>query len=250
MRKTIMALILVIPMVFVLVVSSSVKFAALSVDISASGIHIYADNVEDGTLYVDMSEDREYTVTAKVMPENAKNRGYKLTSDAPSVVDVTDEGKLILKSEGTASITATSDDKGYTDSLSVVVAASGPYALSFSLYGGNADLLTLEEDGSYSAELNTGRYDYSVSILPAEYKEYTLTASAETMAIIDEGEHSILFPFSGEASFTIAVPNSTLKKDVHINVKKPHDGIIVNGGTGDDAVKLAWGARRTSLYRE
>ncbi len=250
MRKTIMALILVIPMVFVLVVFSSVKLVALSVDISASSIRIYAENAEDGTLYVDMSAQREYTVTAQVMPENAKNRGYKLASADPTVVEVTEEGKLIPKKEGTAAITATSDDKGYTDSLSVVVAASGVYDLSLSLYNDNdTDLLTAAE-GGYSAELETGRYRYSVSILPAEFKEYTLEAEDDDTVIIDEGERTILLPFSGEAAFSVSVPDSALKKDVHLTVTRPQGGILVNGVAGSNAVKLAQGAEHATLYIE
>ena len=253
MRKTIIALILVIPMVFVLVVFSSVKLVALSVDISANGIRIYAENAENGTLYVNMSEEREYTVTAEVMPENAKNRGYKLSSADPSVVDVTEEGKLILKREGTVDITATSDDMGYTDSLSVVVAATGPYDLSFSLFrDGGEDLLT-EGEGGYGAELETGRYRYAVSILPAEYMEYTITPHEGTTAVIDEGAHTILFPFSGEAGLTVTVPGlngNVLRKDVTLGVTRPREGILVNGAAGGNTVKLAQGARSATLYLE
>ncbi len=253
MRKTIIALILVIPMAFVLVVFSSVKLAALNVDIPANGIRIYADNAEDSTLYVDMFKPREYTITAQVMPENANNRGYKLTSADPSVAEVTQAGKLIPKKEGTAEIIATSDDKGFTDSLSVVVAASGPYDFTFSLFGDDGNDLLSQDGERYKAQLNTGRYGYSASVMPAEFMEYTLAADAGTVAVIDEGSHTILLPFSGEAAFSVTVPcgdGRELKKSVTLTAEKPAEGILVNGVAGGNTVKIDREARRASLYIE
>ncbi len=254
MRKTIISLILVIPLVFVLVVFSSVKLISLGVDIAVNGIRIHADNMEDGAVYIDLAEEGEYTVSAQVLPENAKDRSYTLKSDDPAVAEVTADGKLLPKKEGTAVITATSNDKGFTDSLSVVVAASRPYDFGFSILDREGNNLAVAGEDGFTATLDAGTYGYSVSVLPAEFTGYTLAADSAYVKI-DEGMRTICLPFSGTETLLISVPDGAggmLEKRVRLTVNKPSSvtGIVVNGDPDGTTVLLDKEALACTLYVE
>ena len=260
MRKTLIALMLVLPMVFVLVVFSSVKIAGLGVDISVNGITIRSEEAnEEGTVVVDMADGRTHTVTAEVSPNNATNKGYTLTSSDPTLVDVTQDGLLVPKREGTAEITATSKDKSFTDTMPVVVMSSKPYDFAFTLYGSDGEELTgsdgekllQETEEGYEATLPTGSYTYGMEIAPVGYNEYTLESSG-VHAEIEKGAKSIFLPFSGDAELYLTVPggvNGNVQKTVTLHVTDPSEGgVLINGSEDFGGLRLTTGAKKARLY--
>ena len=73
MRKNIIALMLVLPLLFVFVVFSSGNAASLGISVSASGIVIR--NAPEGGLHIDLAEyDNDFRVAAEVLPENASDK--------------------------------------------------------------------------------------------------------------------------------------------------------------------------------
>ena len=85
MRKTLIALILVLPMAFVLVIFSSVNLVSLGVNIAVNGITIHAEGADDeDTLFLDMADKAVHTVTAEVSPGNARRATPSLRATAPS----------------------------------------------------------------------------------------------------------------------------------------------------------------------
>ncbi len=60
-------------------------------------------------------------LTAKVQPEDATNKNVTWSSNNEVVAMVSDSGLVIAVSEGTATITVTSEDGGFTGSISVTV---------------------------------------------------------------------------------------------------------------------------------
>ena len=110
---------------------------------------------QDGTLKgisLDASEIQLQVGKSRVLsviyhPEYAANKTVSWASSAPSVAKVTDEGTVFALQEGTAIITATSEEGGFTASCNVTVSqAEGPfiYYLRYgSLYvNGEKDPLT------------------------------------------------------------------------------------------------------------
>ena len=270
MRKLVIALIIVLPMVFVLVLFSSVNMVSISVKVSVNGIQIYADDdplPEGEALYVDMADMKDHTVRAEVTPANAYEKGYTLESDNPEVLSINQDGEIgyiEALSEGTANVKATSKDKGYTASIPVVVTSSKAYGVAFSLYKGERDipLNYNERTSTYTVpeRLSAGTYTYKVEIYGGDSKAYTLEAKDAIKAIVNEGEQSIMLPFSGEVSLKLEVPdalkngmlNQTLERTVKINVKEAQSesGVVVNGVAGGNTVLLAEGAKKAEMYVE
>ncbi len=253
MRKTLIALILVLPMVFVLVLFSSVNLVSLNVNISVSDITIHADGTdEEGTLLVRMEEKREHIVTAEVSPSNASNKGYSLSSSDEKIAEVTREGKIVPKREGAVTITATSNDKSFTDSLSVVIVSSKPYDFDFSVYDGETDILR-ETEGGYTADIPAGEYSYGMEILPIGFSDYRI-AQAGGYAHIEKGAKTLFLPFSGENKLEVSVPdgvNGVITKTVTLNVPKPPQGTIaVNGTVGSAGIRLVEGTKELQIFVE
>ena len=256
MRKTLIALIVVLPMVFVLVIFSSVNIISLGVNVAVDGITIRAEGTdEEGTLLIDMADEAEHVVSAEVSPSNATEKGYTLSSSDPALAEISQNGVILPKREGTVSITATSNDKSFTDSISVVIVSSKAYDFDFSLYGTEEDdLLTATEEG-YEATVQPGTYTYGMNIHPMEYTQYTLRNEGTTEAEIERGAKTIFLPFTGDVELSASVPDGVrgeIRKEIllHVAKSKP-DGVLINGEEdGFGGLKLAAGATSARIYVE
>lgn len=74
-------------------------------------------------IYVELSVGDNITLTATVNPAAATERGVSFSSSDASIVSVTENGEITALKEGTATITVTSAEGGYTDECVVVVSA-------------------------------------------------------------------------------------------------------------------------------
>ncbi len=254
MRKTLIALMLVLPMAFVLVIFTSVNAVSLGVPISANGIAIHAEGAdENGTLFIDMADKTEHTVTAEVTPGNATEKGYTLSSSDPDLVDVTGDGRIIPKREGTVSITATSNDKSFTDSMSVVVVSSKPYDFDFSIQDKDGQNILKETENGYEGTLPAGRYSYQMAVEPVEFTQYSIVREGELHAEADRGAKEIFLPFSGDAEFSVTVPGGVsgdIRKQVLLHVQNPSNDVLINGEKDFDGVEIAAGTTQTQLFVE
>ncbi len=253
MRKTLIALILVLPMVFVLVIFSSVNLVSLGVDISVNGITVRSEGMdEEGTLFLDMADKKVHIVTAEVSPANATEQGYTLSSSDESVASLSD-GRIVPKKEGTVTITAKSNDKSFTDSMSVVIVSSKPYDFDFSLLKNGEDLLKGTEDG-YEADISAGVYPYEMSIQPMGFSDYSLEVTNGEYAEVRRSARELYLPFSGKNTLELSVEggvNGKITKSVSLNVTRPAEGeVVINGETNPSAIRLVEGTRETRLYLE
>ncbi len=89
----------------VMVISSC--SAPVPVNISASGVSLNRSGIG---LIVGESK----TLTATVLPSNATDKGVTWTSDDDSIASVDKNGVVTGQGEGSTTITATTDDGGYT----------------------------------------------------------------------------------------------------------------------------------------
>lgn len=256
MRKTLISLVLIIPMIFLLVVFSSANLVSLNVSISVNGIRIFSEDGldEDNTLFIDMADDKLHKVEVELSPANATNRGFTLTSADLSVAEVTEEGNIIPKGEGTVEITATSNDKSFTDSLTAVVVSSKPYDFEFSLLDGEGKNVFKATPEGYEGEISAGTHSFDMAVKPLGFNDYSINAATSTTILeADKGAKTLFLPFSGEAKINVAVPdgvNGDIKKQVSLNVTKPAGVMLINGETDFSGLKLAYGATRTRLYVE
>ena len=81
-----------------------------------------------------MFKNRTETLVATVMPSNATNKALIWSSDSPSVAVVNNEGIVTSLMEGSAIITATTEDRGYSAQCRVrVVPVPQPEAVDLGL---------------------------------------------------------------------------------------------------------------------
>ena len=67
-----------------------------------------------------LGQGEEYTITANILPADATNKSVEWTSDNEKVVTVSN-GKVTAKSTGTATITVTTKDGGFKNTVKVTV---------------------------------------------------------------------------------------------------------------------------------
>lgn len=262
MRKMVIALIFVLPLVFVFIIFSSVNVVSLNVNVSANGIRIKREDIEEldefDNLYIDIAEHKTHVLTATVMPENVTNTKYTLTSSNPETVEVDDNGNITAKHEGEAVITATSNDGNYSDSINVIATSTKAYDFGVSVFSKTdeeqADILTSVENG-YKAQVSTGLYGYTLRADPADIVA-DISVEGNSAAVIDDISKQILLPFTGSVTikFTLADgANGKIEKTVNLNVVRPEsseNGVLINGVEDENTVFIEESAVSATFYVE
>lgn len=237
MKKNVIALMLVLPLMFVFTVFSSGNVASLGVSVSVNGVEIL-NSPQNDTLHVDLaSYNGDFTLDVKVTPENASDKKVsfvveEVPGSAFADVSVSEAGVVTAKSTGIARISAVTNDGGYRDSITVNVTSSKPYGMNVSLYGLNGDenLLTPTANG-YTAQVTTGTYRYETSLYPEGYGVKAEVQSG--FAVIDGNAGTLLLPFSGETVVDFYYDNGAfgvIRKRVTLSVRQSSEsGLTVNG---------------------
>ena len=263
MKKKIIALIMIIPIVFLIALFSVGKAAGVYADIPVTGIQITTQN-EDGFIDVDVAKYDPIAFLAQVQPVNARNQKYSLEisgvggDEAPDGFEIRD-GKLIINDVvGKAKITAISAEKGFKDS--VIVSAYSTKVLKIS------PLVNRIEDGGEIVEIKVG--DEIVEIKGGDYvfgaKLYPENLSGETRIFEEIGGNHILklnavtgvaqALFSGETQVRITCPEGRegLEKvlTVKVNVDTDSTGFAVNGKSSGAKVTVKNNATTAKLFVE
>lgn len=232
MKRNVVALMLLLPMLFVFVVFSSVKTASLGVPVSASGIEIVNRPADGYTIDLARYRGGE-SVRADVLPAAASDRGYFYEVDGESV-EVDGEGGLLPKGTGESVVSVVSRDGGFRDSARVTVYSSRPVGIVCSLSSAEGELLSRGEKG-YFASLSAGRYAFSARGTP-EGREPPEISLEEGFCIPEEG--SLFLPFSGRTKLSVRLWSERggepvlLGESVTLDVAPVRDesGCTVNGG--------------------
>ena len=262
MKKKIIALIMIIPIVFLIALFSVGKAAGVYADIPVTGIQITTQN-EDGFIDVDVADYEPITFLAQVQPVNARNQKYSLEisgvggDEAPDGFEIID-GKLHIDNVGKVKITAISAEKGFKDS--VIVSAYSTKVLKI------FPLVNRIEDGGEIVEIEVG--DDIVEIEGGDYvfgaKLYPENLSGETRIFEEIGDNHILklnavtgvaqALFSGETQVRITCPEGRegLEKvlTVKVNVDTDSTGFAVNGKSSGAKVTVKNNATAAKLFVE
>lgn len=262
MKKKIIALIMIIPIVFLIALFSVGKAAGVYADIPVTGIQITTQN-EDGFIDVDVADYDPIAFLAQVQPVNARNQKYSLEisgvggDEAPDGFEIID-GKLHIDNVGKVKITAISAEKGFKDS--VIVSAYSTKVLKI------FPLVNRIEDGGEIVEIEVG--DEIVEIEGGDYvfgaKLYPENLSGETRIFEEIGDNHILklnavtgvaqALFSGETQVRITCPEGRegLEKvlTVKVNVDTDSTGFAVNGKSSGAKVTVKNNATTAKLFVE
>ena len=180
MKKKIVALIMVVPLILMLTIFAISKTVAISVDVPVESIEI-TSQTDDGLLLRDMATyNNDYVLQATVYPEQAKNKKYtvevaSLDNNPSPCVTVDENNTILLNRPGLASVTVRSNDKGFTDSIKVSVVSSKAYDFEVKLEEGTLDKSS-KEGFDYSYTTTTGGdLKFMSNTLPREIKNQDIT---------------------------------------------------------------------------
>ena len=253
MKKKIIALIMIIPIVFLIALFSVGKAAGVYADIPVTGIQITTQN-EEGFIDVDVADYDPIAFLAQVQPVNARNQKYSFEisgvggDEAPDGFEIID-GKLHIDNVGKVKITAISAEKGFKDS--VIVSAYSTKVLR--IYPKvNGDEIT-----SDVVSIDGGENVFSAELYPENL-------SGETRIFEEIGDNHILklnavtgvaqALFSGETQVRITCPEGRegLEKvlTVKVNVNTDSTGFAVNGKSSGAKVTVKNKATTAKLFVE
>lgn len=253
MKKKIIALIMIIPIVFLIALFSVGKAAGVYADIPVTGIQITTQN-EDGFIDVDVADYDPIAFLAQVQPVNARNQKYSFEisgvggDEAPDGFKIID-GKLHIDSVGKVKITAISAEKGFKDSV-IVSAYSTKVLRIYPKVNG-------EKIASDVVSINGGENVFSAELYPENL-------SGETRIFEEIGGNHILklnavtgvaqALFSGETQVRITCPEGRegLEKvlTVKVNVDTDSTGFAVNGKSSGAKVAVKNNATTAKLFVE
>lgn len=254
MKKKIIALIMIIPIVFLIALFSVGKAAGVYADIPVTGIQITTQN-EDGFIDVDVADYDPIAFLAQVQPVNARNQKYSLEisgvggDEAPDGFEIID-GKLHIDNVGKVKITAISAEKGFKDSV-IVSAYSTKVLRIYPKVNG-------EKIASDVVLINGGENVFSAELYPENL-------SGETRIFEEIGDNHILklnavtgvaqALFSGETQVRITCPEGRGEGrekvlNVKVNVDTDSTGFAVNGKSSGAKVTVKNNATAAKLFVE
>ena len=171
----------------------------------AEGIAVTGISLDVNTLTMQAAET--YQITAEISPSDAANQNIVWTSDNNNVA-IVDDGLVTAFSDGSAIITATTEDGGYTASCDVTVSALTPVdandIIRVKLSMNNPTTVPFYLDGSYSIEeapdVSLTRQFYQVKLEGGLLKLYygdTVLASGSSITLhqhsVSSGENNFLW---------------------------------------------------------
>lgn len=254
MKKKIIALIMIIPIVFLIALFSVGKAAGVYADIPVTGIQITTQN-EDGFIDVDVADYEPIAFLAQVQPVNARNQKYSLEisgvggDEAPDGFEIID-GKLHIDNVGKVKITAISAEKGFKDSV-IVSAYSTKVLRIYPKVNG-------EKIASDVVSINGGENVFSAELYPENL-------SGETRIFEEIGGNHILklnavtgvaqALFSGETQVRITCPEGRGEGrekvlNVKVNVDTDSTGFAVNGKSSGAKATVKNNATTAKLFVE
>ena len=253
MKKKIIALIMIIPIVFLIALFSVGKAAGVYADIPVTGIQITTQN-EDGFIDVDVADYDPIAFLAQVQPVNARNQKYSLEisgvggDEAPDGFEIID-GKLHIDNVGKVKITAISAEKGFKDSV-IVSAYSTKVLRIYPKVNGEkiaSDVVSIDGgENVFSAELYPENLSGETRIFEEIGGNHILKLNAVT------GVAQALF--SGETQVRITCPEGRegLEKvlTVNVNVDTDSTGFAVNGKSSGAKVTVKNNATAAKLFVE
>ena len=264
MKKKIIALILIIPLLFLVTLFSVSKVASILTDIPASGIKI-TTQTDNGFIYLDMAKyEKDIYIEAEVEPKNAKNKDYsfeisKVDEDTPLAdIEIASDGLLIVRSEGKAKITAISADKGFKDSIILSVHSSKILSMTPVIKTVVGEEINLQkvDDNTYNVTLTSGEYEFGSIIVPNALSDSSVTWTSEDVSVIDVDEVTgrAKTRLSGTSRVTVSSQEGIDGEiSATINVTVPYSGgasgMTIEGKI-DNSLVFSKGKNEVSFYLE
>lgn len=109
---------------------------------------MYVTGVQLNKERMTLQPEKSKKLTATVLPETAENKNVTWSSSDTNVAKVNKNGRVTAVNEGTAIITVTTNDGGFTAQCKVTVKKGAPEEIDVTSVMLNKNSLTLQKDGS------------------------------------------------------------------------------------------------------
>lgn len=245
MKKKIMLLIAIIPLVFMLTIFSVGKVVSVVVSIPVSGIKITTQN-DEGMISLDMATySDDLYLKAEVYPSNAKNKAYSVSvagigDEEAADISVEENGRVRLHGTGRAKLTVTSNENAYSDSVVLNVVSSKVIDFTPVLRDDNglSTLTPSNEAGvDYEIPIESGDLLFGAEVNPSTLSESPVKwySENEELLTVNEFLGKARAQLSGSVIVT-AVNDDGIKgrieKKIKLNISRAAtaSGITVNGG--------------------
>ena len=244
MKKIVTALMIVLPLVFLIALFAVTNVASVTADISASSIRI-GNKGDNGIFSFDIANYEhpmyESDLAVEVLPYKAKNRAYTLTvtdahtGEASDIVSLNSDGSFSLNDVGVAKLTYTSNDGGYSDSVVFNVGSSGVLEYTPILSDAQGNLISLDKgsDGGYTAVVHTGTFILDGDYYPQSATNVQMKYESENSSALTVNEVTgrVYAYFDTDTSVNMHVVNAfgqTVTSRIDFKVRKDGDA-SVNG---------------------
>lgn len=244
MKKKVILLIIVLPLVFMLTLFTIGAAVSVMIAVPVSGITITTPS-EDGVLTIDISDYDAANLpllNASVEPLNAANKEWSYSAEGDSVRLIpAKEGYLISpENVGTTKLTVRSSDGGYTDSLTVEVVSGKLWDVEPTLTCEGGELsLTSTDLNRYTVTLDSAkgkRYQFGADAVPSSFggADVEWTSAQENVLKVDRYTGFALPMSEGTAIVTATAAGGrtgTIEKVITVNVEMglAADETSVNG---------------------
>lgn len=248
MKKKVLILILLIPIIFILTLFSFAQAAEVYADVPVSSISIVTPN-DNGFIKLDMATYKnDLFLRAEVAPVKAKNKGYGFTvtplheGDMPSV-SVSEDGLVAILCAGSSKVSAVSANGAYTDSVIIEVYSSKVVSLSPVINDANGEKINIVSQGNgiFSTSVESGGYWFGAEIYPSALSDSHISWKSGDAGVLEINETTgkAKAKLSGEVVITLTAENGIngeLKAAINVTVrqKETASGVTVNGEDAPD----------------
>ena len=203
---------------------------SLSITIGAQ-TNVPVTGVSLNTSTLNLIEGGTGTLIATVLPETATNRNVTWSSNAPGVATVNSSGKVTAVSAGTATITVTTVDGGFTATCAVTVRPDIPPA------NPNYKItVAATQGGAVTADPTAAKAGATVTLTPAPDAGYQVG----TVAVTDRFGEAVAVTEQAGGTYTFTMPNGQVTVTVTFEQAPLPFPDVTEGDWFYDAVRYAY----------
>ena len=173
---------------------------------------------------ITMAKGKEMSLQIKAYPENAKLPNLIYTSDDPSVVSVSEEGKVNALSLGTTTVTVKTEDGTLSDSVKITVTSDGKTVINPT----GLQLLGLSNGLKVG-----GTATIKTQISPSNATNTKLTWSSTNPSVATVNSEGVITGVSAGKTTIMAATTNGISSSIEITVESntiPVTGVTINDG--------------------
>lgn len=255
MKKLVTALMVVLPLVFLVALFAITTYTSIVADVPVTGLKINNKGT-NGILSFDIADYEnplyQDDLGIEILPNVATNKDFTLkitdneTNEETNIVSVNEDGSFALNDVGLAKLTYTSKDGNFSDSVVFNVSCSGVLSIEKPVV---RDLKTSTEyevnEGEttdYVVEVESGLYDIDANFYPSTAVVAQASFKAQNPTAIDVNEVSgrLRAQFGGNHIVEMSVEDAhgdIITKTVEFRVKKNAD-VTINAEPANENVTI------------